>query len=115
MGMYPKGNSGWQGTTASGLSTIQTFIWNKEKQVHMVIPVTMEEGQKSLDVFERGDILFTLGSGGGSIGHVMVYLGEGRVIHSTYINSKYSGTVVANFRKALQRLYYSSLRIESVT
>ena len=115
MGMTPRGNSGWQGTTASGLSNIHTYIWNKDKQVRMVIPVTMEEGQKSLDVFERGDILFTLGSGGGSIGHVMVYLGEGRVIHSTYITARYSGTVVANFRKALQRLYYTSLRIESVT
>ena len=114
MGMYPKGNSSWQGTTASGLSNNRTYIWNKEKVVHLIIPVSMDQGQKSLDVFERGDILFTLGSGGGSIGHVMVYLGEGRVIHSTYINDKYSGTVVANFRKALQRLYYTSLRIDSV-
>ena len=44
----------------------------------------------------------------------MVYLGEGRVIHSTYINNRYSGTVVANFRRALQRLYYTSLRIERI-
>ena len=59
--------------------------------------------------------MFLLGSGGGKIGHVMVYLGDGRVIHSTYINSKYSGTVVANFRRALQKDYYTSLRIESVS
>jgi cell wall-associated NlpC family hydrolase len=85
----------------------------------MVIPVTMEEGRKSLDSFERGDIVFILGSGGGSIGHVMVYLGDGRVIHSTYISKRhtgteYSGTVVANFRKSLQKDYYLSLRIENV-
>ena len=115
MGMHPRGNSAWQGTTASGLSNISVYIWNGEKRVNMAIPMTVEEGQKSLDGFKRGDIIFTLGSGGGSIGHVMVYLGEGRVIHSTYINSKYSGTVVANFRRALQKLYYTSLRIDSIT
>ncbi len=119
MGMYPRGNPGWQGTTASGLSNISTYVWQKDKQVHMVIPVTMEEGRKSLDSFERGDIVFILGSGGGSIGHVMVYLGDGRVIHSTYISKRhtgteYSGTVVANFRKSLQKDYYLSLRIENV-
>ena len=75
----------------------------------------LEEGQKSLDGFERGDVIFLLKSGGGRIGHVMVYLGDGRVIHSTYISKRYSGTVVANFRHALQKLYYTSLRIDSVS
>ena len=70
---------------------------------------------QSLDDFERGDIIFLLKARGGSIGHVMMYLGDGRVIHSTYISNKYSGTVVANFRRELQRLYCISLRIESVS
>ena len=79
------------------------------------VPVAIEEGQKSLDGFERG-------------GHRVPpelrrrqdrprddVSGGGRVIHSTYITSKYSGTVVANFRRALQKDYYTSLRIESVS
>ena len=117
MELYPKGYVYYKftETTASGRASITDYIWHDEKLVHMVTPVTVEEGQKSLDGFERGDIVFLLNSGGGKIGHVMVYLGEGRVIHSTYINNRYSGTVVANFRRALQKLYYTSLRIESVS
>ena len=117
MELYPKGYVYYHftETTASGRADIKDYVWHNKKLVHMVIPVTAEEGQKSLDGFERGDIVFLLGSKGGKIGHVMVYLGDGRVIHSTYINNKYSGTVVANFRRALQKLYYVSLRIESVS
>ena len=117
MELYPKGYVYYKftETTASGRASITDYIWHDEKLVHMVTPVTVEEGQKSLDGLERGDIVFLLNSGGGKIGHVMVYLGEGRVIHSTYINNRYSGTVVANFRRALQKLYYTSLRIESVS
>ncbi|MBQ7278340.1 MAG: C40 family peptidase [Clostridia bacterium] len=101
-------------TSASGLSNINDYIWQGRKRVKMSVPVPREEGVESLDGFERGDIVFLLGSKGGKIGHVMVYLGDGRVIHSTYITKKYSGTVVANFRPALQKLYYTSLRIDSV-
>ena len=117
MELYPKGYVYYRftETTASGRADIKDYIWHGKKLVHMTVPVDMEEGRKSLDGFERGDIVFLLGSGGGKIGHVMVYLGDGRVIHSTYINSKYSGTVVANFRRALQKVYYTSLRIESVS
>ena len=54
------------------------------------------------------EVLYSLlKSGGGRIGHVMVYLGEGRVIHSTYISKRYSGTVVANYRRDLMKLYYT--------
>ena len=117
MELYPKGYVYYKftETTASGRASITDYVWHGKKLVHMVVPVTLEDGHKSLDGFERGDIVFLLGSGGGKIGHVMVYLGDGRVIHSTYINSKYSGTVVANFRRALQKDYYTSLRIESVS
>ena len=105
----------WLESSASGLSNIQDYTWHGKKRVRMVVPVPLEEGQKSLDGFERGDVIFLLKSGGGRIGHVMVYLGDGRVIHSTYISKRYSGTVVANFRHALQKLYYTSLRIDSVS
>ena len=104
----------WLESSASGLSTIFDYTWHGQKKVHMIVPVAMEAGQESIDGFERGDIIFLLKSGGGRIGHVMVYLGDGRVIHSTYLSKKYSGTVVANYRRALQKLYYTSLRIESV-
>ena len=105
----------WLESSASGLSTIFDYTWHGQKQVHLTVPVAMEEGQKSLDGFQRGDIIYLLKSGGGRIGHVMVYLGEGRVIHSTYISNRYSGTVVANFRRSLQKLYYVSQRIETVS
>ena len=81
----------------------------------MAVPVPTATELKDLDSFERGDIIFLLGSKGGTIGHVMLYLGDGRVIHSTYISRRYSGTVVANFRHALQKLYYTSLRIETIS
>ena len=48
------------------------------------------------------------------VGHIMVYLGNGRVIHSTSIDEEYGGTVVAFFRPELQKLYHSHLRIESI-
>ena len=105
----------WLESSASGLSKIEDYTWHGQKHVHLNVPMAMEEGQRSLEKFQRGDIIFLLRSGGGRIGHVMIYLGDGRVIHSTYISKKYSGTVVANFRHALQKLYYISLRIESIT
>ena len=117
MDLYPKGYVyyKWTESSASGLSNIKDYVWKGEKQVHLVTPVEQTAGQESLEGFERGDIIFLLKSKGGTIGHVMIYLGEGRVIHSTWFSGKYSGTVVANFRKALQRLYYTALRIESIT
>lgn len=116
MDLYPKGYVyyKWVESSASGLSNITDYVWHGEKLVHMTTPVPVREELKSLDSFERGDIIFLLKSKGGTVGHVMIYLGEGRVIHSTWFSNKYSGTVVANFRKALQRLYYTSLRIESI-
>ena len=105
----------WLESSASGLSKIEDYTWHGKKRIRMVVPVALEEGQKSLDGFERGDVIFLLKSGGGRIGHVMVYLGEGRVIHSTYISKRYSGTVVANYRRDLMKLYYTSLRIDSVS
>ena len=117
MELYPKGYVyyHWLESSASGLSNIQEYIWHGQKHVKMAVPAPMGTELKDLDEFQRGDIIFLLRSKGGSIGHVMIYLGDGRVIHSTYISNKYSGTVVANFRKELQRLYCISLRIESIS
>lgn len=117
MELYPKAYVyyHWLESSASGLSNIQEYTWHGKKVVKMAVPVPMGTELQSLDGFERGDIIFLLKAKGGSIGHVMIYLGDGRVIHSTYISNKYSGTVVANFRRELQRLYCISLRIDSVT
>ena len=120
MELYPKGfvYYKWLESPASGLSNITDYIWHGEKLVHMETPVPVRSELKSLDGFERGDIVFLSGTKGGIVSHVMIYLGEGRVIHSTTVTKgymTYAGTVVANFRKELQRLYCTSLRIESIS
>ena len=117
MEMYPKGYVyyKWTDSSASGLSNIKNYVWRGEKQVHMTTPVPMREELTSLDGFERGDIIFLLRSKGGTVGHVMIYLGEGRVIHSTQIEEEYNGTVVAFFRPELQLLYQNALRIDRIT
>ena len=47
------------------------------------------------------------------IGHVMLYLGDGNVIHSTTVSDDYRGTLVAGFRPELQELYSCATRIVS--
>ena len=44
----------------------------------------------------------------------MVYLGNNTVIHSTTIDGRYRGTLVAQFRTHLQYLYYCSRRIDAI-
>ena len=85
MELYPKGYVYYKftETTASGRASITDYVWHGKKLVHMVVPVTLEDGHKSLDGFERGDIVCLLGSGGGKVGHVLVYLGAGRGTHAT--------------------------------
>ena len=111
------GHRTFKGTTASGLAQITSYYWHHEKRINLIRPVVRDEeiGLPSMDLLQRGDLIFLRKQPEwGRVGHVMVYLGEGRVIHSTTIDNKYSGTVVANFRKALLRLYYTSLRIENI-
>ena len=68
-----------------------------------------------MDAFERGDYIFLVNSTKDHIGHIMTYLRDGRVIHSTVIDYKvYRGTLVAGFRPALQELYYNAVRISSI-
>ena len=63
---------------------------------------------------ERGDLILLLNERRNKIGHVMVYLGNNTVIHSTTISGRYRGTLVAQFRNHLHSLYASSRRIESI-
>ena len=112
------GRHSFQGTNASGFSGITDYFWHYKRRIHLTCPIQREEGVglPSMDALERGDLIFlrknekTL-----QVGHVMVYLGGGRVIHSTRIDEEYGGTVVAFFRPALQVLYNNALRIESIS
>ena len=73
------------------------------------------KGLNDMDVLQRGDLVFLRKVAEDSkVGHVMVYLGDGRVIHSTQIEEEYNGTLVALFRPELQLLYQTALRIDRV-
>ena len=110
------GRQAFHGTNASGFSGITDYFWHYQRRIHLICPLERDPqvGLSSMDALERGDLIFlrrneaTL-----QVGHVMVYLGDGRVIHSTRIDEEYNGTVVANFRPALQLLYHNALRIDS--
>ena len=81
-------------------------------------PAERVEGQglPSMDALQRGDLVFLRKEADAArVGHVMVYLGDGRVIHSTQIDEDYNGTVVAFFRPELQGLYQTALRIDTIT
>ena len=112
------GFQAFRGTNASGFSGITDYYWHHKQRIRLVCPIQRDEtiGLPSMDALERGDLVFlrkndkTL-----QVGHVMIYLGDGRVIHSTRIDEEYGGTVVANFRPALQLLYNNALRIESIS
>lgn len=67
-----------------------------------------------LTELQRGDFVLLLNERRTKIGHIMVYLGNNTVIHSTRIEGKYRGTLVAQFRMHLKYLYASSRRIEAI-
>ena len=102
------GRQAFKGTNASGFSSIADYYWHYRRRIHMVCPIQRDPavGLSSMDALQRGDLVFlrknqeTI-----QVGHVMMYLGNGRVIHSTHIDEEYGGTVVAYFRPALQLLY----------
>ena len=71
--------------------------------------------KESLAMLQRGDLVLLLNEKRTKIGHIMVYLGNNTVIHSTQIEGNYRGTLVAQFRNHLQSLYNSSRRIASIT
>ena len=66
----------------------------------------------TLPLLERGDLIFLVGETQGRISHVMIYLGDMRVIHSTTVTDFYRGTLVAGFRPELQGLYSNALRMQ---
>jgi cell wall-associated NlpC family hydrolase len=70
--------------------------------------------QEDIPLLERGDLVFLLGETQPRISHVMIYLGDLRVIHSTTVTDVYRGTLVAGFREELQGLYSNALRIAAI-
>ena len=64
-----------------------------------------------MENLQRGDYVFLLNSARDHIGHIMLYLGDHTVIHSTTINNIYRGTLIAQIRPELQELYTCAVRI----
>ncbi len=111
------GRQPYYGANASSLSRATDYYWHHRERIHFANPVPRDKdlGLPSMDLLERGDLVFLRKNEKTTqVGHVMIYLGGGRVIHSTRIDEEYGGTVVANFRPALQILYQNALRIESI-
>ena len=70
--------------------------------------------RERLTELQRGDLVLLLNESRSKIGHIMVYLGNNTVIHSTRIQGNYRGTLVAQFRSHLQYLYTCSKRIGEI-
>ena len=112
------GHQPFKGTNASGFSKINHYYWHYKRHIYLSCPIPRDEekGLTDMTVLERGDLVFLRKEAQKArVGHVMVYLGKGRVIHSTFIDEEYGGTVVALFRPELQLLYQNALRIERIT
>lgn len=78
----------------------------------------VDTGVKDKDGFKdlkRGDLIMLMNESHGRVGHIMIYLGGNTVIHSTRIDARYQGTLIARFRPHLQDLYASSRRIGTIT
>lgn len=101
-------------TTASGLSNLKK-LYRGDEVVSLSLINELPEMSEDIAKLERGDLVFLLNESRSRIRHVMVYLGNGHVIHSTTVYGNYRGTLVAIFREELQKLYYHALRISEFT
>lgn len=100
-------------TTASGLCHLD-MLYMGEYELTLELVSKSSGDAEDLPKLERGDLVFLLGETHPRISHVMIYLGDMRVIHSTTVTDVYRGTLVAGFRKELQGLYSNAIRILSV-
>jgi cell wall-associated NlpC family hydrolase len=91
-------------TTASGLAHLELLYYDGLK-----LPlkyVSKSSGDEStIPLLERGDLIFLVGETQPRISHVMIYLGDMRVIHSTTVTDFYRGTLVAGFAPNCRALY----------
>lgn len=104
------GGKQFRETTASGLAHLE-FLYYKGTKYELKYVSESSGDSVSLPQLERGDLVFLLGETQARISHVMIYLGDMRVIHSTTVTDFYRGTLVAGFRPELQGLYANALRI----
>ena len=112
------GRNVFEGSNASGLSRITHYYWHYKRHIYLSSVIARDNriGLPSMDALQRGDLIFLRREADKKlVGHVMVYLGEGRVIHSTHIDEDHQGTVVAFFRSELQKLYQNALRISRIS
>ena len=100
--------------TASEFGGIETLV-SETRRITFVDPGIPRRDHEALKTHQRGDIIVLLNEKRNKVGHVMLYLGDNTVIHSTTVDAKYRGTLVAKFRTHLQYLYAGTRRIESIT
>ena len=104
------GGKQFRETTASGLAHLELLYYNGKK--YEMKYVSKSSGDvTTLPDLQRGDLVFLVGESQPRISHVMIYLGDMRVIHSTTVTDFYRGTLVAGFRTELQGLYANALRL----
>ncbi|MEA4915491.1 MAG: NlpC/P60 family protein [Christensenella sp.] len=104
------GGKQFRETTASGLAHLEMLYYKGTKYELKYVSKSSGDAT-SLPQLERGDLVFLIGETQARISHVMIYLGDMRVIHSTTVTDFYRGTLVAGFRPELQGLYANALRI----
>ena len=92
----------------------QDAVYSAVNEIHFADTGIHAKDKESLSQLQRGDFVLLLNERRTKIGHIMVYLGDNTVIHSTTIAGRYRGTLIAKFRSHLQGLYTSSQRIESI-
>lgn len=104
------GNKQFRETTASGLAHLEMLYYQGQKWTLEYVSKTSGD-PSTISLLQRGDLVFLIGGERSAISHVMIYLGDMRVIHSTTVTDFYRGTLVAGIRPELQGLYTNALRI----
>lgn len=98
--------------TAAGLSNVKSLYWEKMEKTVTFTPLSkFVRTADDMKQLQRGDLIFLVSGSNNKIGHVMFYLGNDFIIHSTTISGQYRGTLVAGFRQALKNKYYYTLRM----
>ena len=98
--------------TATAFSRLNELKSPTSRMTFVDTGIVEKENLKDL---KRGDLVMLMNESRGRVGHIMIYLGNNTVIHSTRIDSRYQGTLIAKFRPHLQDLYACSKRIGSIT
>ncbi len=104
------GNKQFRETTASGLAHLELLYYNGKKFALEYVSKSSGD-ETTIPLLKRGDLVFLIGETQPRISHVMIYLGDMRVIHSTTVTDFYRGTLIAGFRPELQGLYTNAIRI----